>query len=248
MPALNQGRIFLKSDQWHLWDELETDQKRGIPAPPPQLPCDDGTPLIQLPSIGALQIGSVPLVDAIRDRRSRRRYSGLALGLEELSYLVWATQGVQDVTPSGTRRTVPSAGSRHPFETYLAIDRVAGLEAGLYRYQPLDHALCPLPPVPNQARALVEACWDQRFVGQAAVVFVWTVIPYRTEWRYATISHKVIAMDAGHMCQNLYLACEAIGAGTCAIGAYDQSKMDALLGVDGVEEFVIYVAPVGKAR
>ncbi len=48
------------------------------------------------------------------------------------------------------------------------------------------------------------------------------------------------------MCQNLYLACESINAGTCAIGAYSQDKMDQLLGVDGKEEFTIYVAPVGK--
>jgi nitroreductase len=48
------------------------------------------------------------------------------------------------------------------------------------------------------------------------------------------------------MCQNLYLACTSIGAGTCAIGAYDQNLMDGLVGVDGKEEFVVYVAPVGK--
>jgi nitroreductase len=58
----------------------------------------------------------------------------------------------------------------------------------------------------------------------------------------------VIAIDAGHVCQNLYLACAAIGAGTCAIGAYHQEKMDALLGVDGVDEFTIYLAPVGKIK
>jgi nitroreductase len=45
--------------------------------------------------------------------------------------------------------------------------------------------------------------------------------------------YKVIALDAGHVCQNLYLACEAIGAGTCAIAAYNQTLVDVLLGVDG---------------
>jgi nitroreductase len=53
-------------------------------------------------------------------------------------------------------------------------------------------------------------------------------------------------MDVGHVCQNLYLACEAINAGTCAIGAYDQEAVDELIGVDGEEEFAIYLAPVGK--
>jgi nitroreductase len=56
----------------------------------------------------------------------------------------------------------------------------------------------------------------------------------------------VIALDAGHVCQNLYLACEAIGAGTCAIAAYNQDLADELLGVDGDEEFTVYIAPVGK--
>ncbi len=72
------------------------------------------------------------------------------------------------------------------------------------------------------------------------------VFPYRMEWRYGLAAHKVIALDAGHVCQNLYLACEAIGAGTCAVAAYQQQLMDGLLRVDGQEEFVIYLAPVGK--
>jgi SagB-type dehydrogenase family enzyme len=83
-------------------------------------------------------------------------------------------------------------------------------------------------------------------VGQAAVTFIWTAIPKRTEWRYAEASYKVIALDAGHVCQNLYLACAAIGAGTCAIAAYNQTLVDELLGVDGDEELSIYMAPVGK--
>jgi len=86
----------------------------------------------------------------------------------------------------------------------------------------------------------------QSFVGAGAVTFVWTALPQRTEWRYGAAAHKVIALDAGHLCQNMYLACEAIGAGTCAIAAYDQELMDTLVGVDGEDEFVIYLAPVGK--
>jgi SagB-type dehydrogenase family enzyme len=79
-----------------------------------------------------------------------------------------------------------------------------------------------------------------------AVVFIWTTIPYRTEWRYSIVSHKVIALDAGHVCQNLYLACESIKLGTCAIAAYNQDLLDQFIDVDGEEEFSIYVAPVGK--
>jgi SagB-type dehydrogenase family enzyme len=91
-----------------------------------------------------------------------------------------------------------------------------------------------------------EACWGQGFVGESAVVFVWAAIPYRTEWRYSVISYKDIAVEAGHICQNLYLACEAIGAGACAVLAYEQKAMDGLIRVDGEDEFTVYLASVGK--
>jgi len=71
-------------------------------------------------------------------------------------------------------------------------------------------------------------------------------MPYRMEWRYDLAAHKAIALDAGHVCQNLYLACAAIGAGTCAVAAYHQQFMDQLLRVGGKDEFTIYLAPVGK--
>ena len=96
------------------------------------------------------------------------------------------------------------------------------------------------------AEKISDASLGQSFTGKSAVTFVWTAIPYRMEWRYSLASYKVIAMDAGHVGQNLYLACEAINAGTCAIAAYSQDLMDTLINVDGTEEFVIYLAPVGK--
>ena len=101
---------------------------------------------------------------------------------------------------------------------------------------------------PNRIWPLVisEACFGQRFVGQGAVTFFWSVIPSRMEWRYGPAAHRVLPMDVGHVCQNLYLSAEAIGAGACAVAAYDQESLDALLHLDGEEEFVIYLAPVGK--
>ncbi len=57
---------------------------------------------------------------------------------------------------------------------------------------------------------------------------------------------KDIAMEAGHICQNLYLAAESIGGGACAILGYDQASIDEFVGVDGKEEFVIYLSPAGK--
>jgi len=114
---------------------------------------------------------------------------------------------------------------------------------GLYRYLPVEHALA-LVRSGDDSSVLNQALRDQYW--KAAAVFIWAAVPYRTEWRYGPVSHKIIALDAGHACQNLYLACEALGAGICAIGAYDQNRLDAYLGLDGTDRFALYVATTGK--
>ena len=134
----------------------------------------------------------------------------------------------------------------HPFETYLMVTNVNEIEPGLYRYLPLDHSLLFIRAGPNSLETVTEACQGQAFCAESVVLFMWTAIPYRTEWRYHIISHKMITINAGHLCQNLYLACGSIGAGTCGIGAYDHQKVDTLLGVDGENEFAVYLAPVGR--
>ena len=247
MSTIETGRRFLKSGIWDKWDELRTDQKENVPAPPFQEPYPDDAELVDLISPNEFTVGGMSIKDAIQKRRSLRQYTGEPLNLEELSYLLWATQGITHFINSGQTilRTVPSAGARHPFETYLFINNVTNLEPGLYRYLSLEHKLCCIQQDEWLVDNIYEACLEQ-YVHESAVVFIWTAVPYRTEWRYSVLSHKVIALDAGHMCQNLYLACESIGVGTCAIGAYLQADMDALLGVDGENEFAIYVATVGR--
>jgi SagB-type dehydrogenase family enzyme len=228
-----------------------SDQKKGIPAPPVEKPTEADAQLIALVPADQLQLGQMPLRDAIRKRESRRSYSNEALSLGELSFILWATQGVRKIDPAGVRTTriVPSGGCRHPFETYLWVRSVESLAPGLYRYLPIEHALVAVAGRGSAPKAsLGRICYRQTFVDEAAVTFVWTAIPYRTEWRYGPDSLKDILLSCGHICQNLYLACEAIGAGTCGILAYDQDELDAFLGVDGKDEISLYVAPVGKVK
>lgn len=241
-------RSFLKDSIRQAVDFSQTDQMKGIPAPPIEKPFDPHAKRIDLiPDRELESIGKMDLVAAIRNRRSRRDFLPAPLSLGELSFLLWATQGIRGRLDGTTAfRTVPSAGCRHAFETYLCVFRVEGLEVGVYRYLPVEHQLLFEFTEEKLQEKLTEATFGQSFAAAAATTFVWTTIPYRMEWRYGAAAHRVIALDAGHVCQNLYLACEAIGSGTCAIAAYSQSLMDQLLRVDGKEEFTIYLAPVGK--
>ena len=241
------GRYFLTDRIREEVDFWLTRQSGGEPPPPVQKPAPPGATILTLPRREEWSIPPCDLQEAIAARQSHRRYDPAPLSLEEVAFLLWATQGLRAVLhEAATLRTVPSAGCRHPFETYLAILRVEGVTPGIYRYLPIDHALVCERESDVLAGHLTAAAHGQAFSGRAALTFIWTVIPERTEWRYGEASYKVIALDAGHVCQNLYLACEAIGAGTCAIAAYNQELADRLVGVDGTDEFTIYLAPVGK--
>jgi SagB-type dehydrogenase family enzyme len=247
---LETSRSFLKDTIRQSVDFSQTDQNRRIPPPPVEKPCNPDAIRINLPNPAELDsLRQIDLKTAIARRESCRNYSKAPLAIEELSFLLWATQGIRLSLDRGhALRTVPSAGCRHAFETYLAVFRVNGLEKGIYRYLPLEHQLQFEREVDNLEYRISKASLGQYFAGESAVTFIWTVIPYRMEWRYGLASYKVIALDAGHVCQNLYLASEALDAGTCAIAAYDQDEMDLLVNVDGKEEFTIYIAPVGKKQ
>ena len=242
-----KNRNFLKDSIRKTVDFSKTEQNRGINAPPIQKPYPKNADLIDLVVEEEWENNfNIPLARAMKNRVSHRNFSGDPLLLDELSFLLWATQGVRLVEGNNTYRNVPSAGCRHSMETYLAVFNVKGLEKGVYRYLPLSHQLILEFKENELNQKLINAAFGQQFAGLSAVTFVWTTIPNRMEWRYGPVSHKVIALDAGHAAQNLYLACEAINSGTCVIGAYDQEYADDLLGLDGVNEFVIYLAPVGK--
>lgn len=245
---IGQYRYFLKDSIRKEINFSQTDQNTGIDIPPIEKPYRADAVRIDLVKPDAWKnIAKVDLVTAIGNRESRRAYTKEPLTLEEISFLLWATQGVRGEVISGhAYRTVPSAGCRHAFETYMVVLNVKGLNQGIYRYLPLSHQLLFEFSEDQLAGKIVDAVFRQPYPGDASVTFIWTAIPYRMEWRYHLAAHKVIAIDVGHVCQNLYLACEAIGAGTCAIAAYDQEALDRLLRIDGKDEFVIYLSPVGK--
>ncbi|MFW9918183.1 MAG: SagB/ThcOx family dehydrogenase [Candidatus Thorarchaeota archaeon] len=226
----------------------EPDQRKGKAPPPLEKPYDPTAELIDLIEPKQFQIGRIPLIDAIARRKSHRVFTEEALTLEELSFLLWSTQGVREVDKNKvwTKRAAPSGGGRQPFETYLLVNNIEGLACGVYRYLPIEHKLVVVSNELPAAEELMEKAWYQNFIGKSAVVFVWAAIPYKTEWRYSLISYKDILIEAGHICQNLYLACEGIGAGTCAIAAYEQTTIDELIRVDGQDEMTVYISPVGK--
>jgi SagB-type dehydrogenase family enzyme len=188
--------------------------------------------------------GGRPLWDSIRERRSCRDFAETPMSRETLSQLLWASQGITKKFQGFEFRAAPSAGALYPIETYLAVLNVSGLEPGIYHYDVRRHELEPMGK--GDCRAdIAAALLDQHFIRAANVVFLWTAVFQRSKWKYKQRAYRYVYLDAGQIAQNLALAAVALELGSCHIGALYDDEVNALLGVDGEEESIVYTTAVG---
>ena len=204
----------------------------------------DSTPRIKLPEA---RFGKdANLWDIILKRRSVRKYSSdLTLPMDTLAALLWASQGITAEAGDFQFRTVPSAGGLYPIETYLMARAVEGLEQGIYHYRPYAFDL-ELIKAGDFSRPMAQAALGQSMVADSQVTFIWTAVVERSKWKYRQRAYRYIYLDAGHIAQNLYLAGTAEGLGICGIGALYDDVVNGIIGVDGIEETVLYMASVGR--
>lgn len=249
---IRTGREFMKGERKN--DprmDFESDQERKLPQPPlVKSPIVPEESWIKLPmDFDTLKLKN-DVISLIRDRRSARIYTQENMSIKELSFLLWATQGIKSIRGKSyaTIRTVPCGGARHQFETYLMLRKVDDLQPGVYHYLPMEHALEYLRPVEDIESAITDSLCGQSWGAKANVVFFWTIDAYRVEWRYGVYAHRPALMDVGHVGQNLYLGCTALGLGCCGVAAFDHELCNQLFGLDGNNEFTVYTAPVGTVR
>ncbi len=231
------GKEFMKKTHYKYMEP--SNQSKGLPQPPLELDYDPSNHVIDLPTAKEIIVNQMSLRDAIEARTSIRKYSEQSLTLTELSWLLWCSQGVKEVLGSNaTLRTVPSAGARHAFETYLLVNRIDGLQSGIYRFLAIKHKLTPLNLDKAISDRITKACLDQSQVKKSAVTFLLVAVVERMKWRYGERGYRYLHLDAGHVGQNLYLAAENINCGVCAIAAFEDESLNNILGLDGEERLI----------
>ncbi len=239
------GRNFMRFNPDE--EEILTDQMLKKPQPP-LVKAPMGGEFISLPAdFESLSLNN-NILQVLAQRKSSRVYTREPVTLPALSFLLWAQQGVRGLRGKkyATLRTVACGGARHEFECYVAALNVAGLKPGLYHYLPMAHAIELLGEPERLAETVGSVLAQQDWCGKAGAVFFYSVVPCRAEWRYSADAHRVILIDAGHITQNLYIACSAFHLGACAIAALDTDACDVLFGLDGQEEFIFYAATAGS--
>ncbi len=187
---------------------------------------------------------AAPLWKVLAERRSKRNFLSEPMSLNALNVLLWSTQGVTADMGSYQLRTVPSAGALYPIETYLFVNRVEGLEPGIYHLDVRGWALEALR-LEDVSELGSQALLGQQMCRDASVNFVWTAMIGRCRAKYYERAYRYVWWDAGHIAQNLSIAATAMGLGVCSIGAWHDSVVHELLGIDGREHFSAMCATVG---
>ncbi len=192
--------------------------------------------------------GELSLEEAVVGRRSRRHFRDSPLTDIQVSQILWAAYGykIRGEGPYSRRgtRTCPSAGALYPLEIYLAAGNVEGIKAGFYHYNPEEHMLDTVW-TEDLREMLCEACLQQDMIRQAPAILVYTAVYSRVSPRYGERGiYRYVPMDIGHSAQNVYLQAEAMGLGTCAVGAFNDAAVKKVIRRPPEEE-PLYLLPVG---
>ena len=196
---------------------------------------------IKLPS-GAS--GGLSVEEAIHCRKSVRNFADKPMTLDQLSRLLIAANGLTHTDTRMTHRSTPSAGGLNPLEVYVLISNVMGLDSGIYHFDVRDTSLA-LVKAGQFGNELQKAALDQESVGNAPLALAISARFDRTTQKYADRGYRYVYMEVGCAMQNVYLQATALGLGTVAVGAFEDNRLDKLLGLDGQSESALLILPVG---
>ena len=202
-----------------------------------------------------------PLFDVLTRRHTCRQFDpGRELPLDDFSKVLYYTFGCHGLAPmtdhkdlaeklNAVKRTSPSGGALTPVECYLLINRVEGLEPGLYHYNMERHALEYISGMDRQqAESMAEDFTSgQTYYANAHVQFILTARFYRNFWKYGNHkkAYKVILLDAAHLSQTLYLVCTELKLGVFVTAAIHDARIEKELKLDKQNEGVILIAGCG---
>jgi SagB-type dehydrogenase family enzyme len=196
------------------------------------------------------KVSFITVEEAILLRKSVREWRDSPITIEQLSMILWASQGVVEEVDGWLRRAAPSAGATYPLEIYVVVGEGGVsvgdggyVEAGVYKYDYRRHSL-RLVKSGDFRSDLWQATLRQDWVREAPVSLVICAVYERTTWRYGERGVRYVHIEVGHVGQNVYLMSTALGLGTVAIGAFHDDEVARVVSARR-DERPLYVFPVG---
>lgn len=200
----------------------------------------DTAQVIALPE--PVRTSDFSIEQALQGRRSVRAYATDPLPLAAIGQLAWAAQGATEAATGF--RAAPSAGATLPLKIDLLVHGVAGLDDGVYRYLPGEHALTRRL-AGDSRQAVYEAAFQQAAILGAPVVMLVSALVARTAAHYGPRAERYVHMEAGHATQNVALQGVALGVGSVVIGTFDDAALAAAMHLSEGEQ-PLYLVPLGR--
>lgn len=216
----------------------------GHPAPPPFKPVRGAG--VALP----VSHPSGEFADVLLARRTWRGFGRTPVTRRQLGTLLTLTFGarMEGRTRANARvvfKTSPSAGARHPTEAYVLAVNVRGLARGLYHFSPDTGRLHVIKRGASDDTVVEYLSGQWWYRGAAALVLMTSVLP-RVWWHYPhPRAYRSVLLDAGHVCQTFCLVATWLKLAPFCTQAMADSRIERDLGVDGIDEVLVYAAGVG---
>lgn len=199
----------------------------------------------QYNALPVVQKPSITLVEAMAKRKSYRKFKDDGLPLEKLSSVLKFSISVNEESKGFKKYSFPSGGGFYPIETYLIVNKVSDLEAGLYHYATVDHSIAKIKESDECSLQEVNQLYGCSFDSVPPVILHMTMVKSRTIHKYGSLAYVLSLSESGYRGQNIYLAASAFDLGVCAMGGGNYEKINQLLGVDGVNEHHIHGVAIG---
>jgi len=185
--------------------------------------------------------GGISVEEALKQRRSIRKFSESPLTLFEVSQILWSAQGT---TYNNRYRTAPSAGALYPLELFLVVGKVQNLKPGVYKYLPVTHQLA-LIGKEDKRPEMADAALDQSWVRKNAAVMVFSAVEERTTMKYGSRGIRYVHIEVGHAAQNVFLQVQSLGLGAAVVGAFDDEQTRKILNLQK-DHHILYLMPIGR--
>jgi len=187
------------------------------------------------------------LEKAIQQRESQRYFADKPMSLQHLAQILVSADGITHSSDGWDFRAAPSGGALYPIEIYVVVSNVDTLANGLYHFQVSDNSL-ELLKEEDLERQIHSASHKQEAVGASPVTLILTARFDRSTVKYGDRGYRYTYIEAGAICENIYLQAISLGLGTVAIGAFNDDAVARLVGIDGLEEAALLLMPVGFPR
>src|SRR5713226_9463328 len=189
----------------------------------------------------------VAALSAISDAAPSSRTDSVP-DLQDLARILYFSAGItkQRAHPGGEIyfRAAACTGALYEIELYVVTGDLAGLDTGVYHFNPADVSLRLLRKGDFRGN-LAQATAMEPAVARAPATIICTGIYWRNAWKYQERTYRHFGWDNGTLLANLLAVATALGLPAKVVCGFVDARVNGLLDVDTQREVAFSLVALG---